>query len=643
MGVQTSAYLPSLRFGSVDRFNEYSCLAWLAPGTVTAIDLHMNKLATILFSSSLGLGACAWQDQDVTDGSSHGLAASQHPSATMALLPTAQQQQLRAVGVVDVELNERSVPWLMRFAPGAVATASVLPKIASLYSMDVNDLVPRSSDIDELGLQHHRYTQIHNGLLAVGSELVVHEDEFGNVASVVSTLVQGATATQATMVASDLLVLAKANYLHLKDVTAVAGPLVYVVKEGVMHLAHTITVSGISPSQPVRDRIYVDATTGAYITTHPQIHTARVRETYDAKSTETKGTLVLSENQATSPDTVITKIHTNTGRAYDCFKQFFSRDSYNGQGATIVATGHYGVQMNNAFWSPDAQQLAFGDGDGQIFGPLVDFDIASHELAHAVTSSTSNMTYEKESGALNEAMSDIAAMMCQAKLSGGVSDATWLLGEESWTPNKAGDALRYADKPSKDGFSKDHVSQMPACGTPTENNDWCGVHSNSGIANLAFKLLVTGGTHPSVASAVQVPKLGMDRSAAITFRAWTQHMTPSSTFAQTRAAFKQAATELYPTETATIAATELAWYAVGAGPAVGNLPTGVEDPNKLADQPQDPSNPDPSNPSDPNNPGAGSQPQLIEGSCSSSTAPSGPTVLMLLAMFGLVAKRRRAS
>jgi Zn-dependent metalloprotease len=142
----------------------------------------MNKLATVLFASSLGLGACAWQDQDVTAGGSQGLAASQHPSATMALLPTAQQQQLRAVGVVDVELNERSMPWLMRFAPGALATAAALPQIASLYNMDVNELVPRSSDTDELGLQHHRYSQIHNGLLVVGSELVVHEDEFGNVA-----------------------------------------------------------------------------------------------------------------------------------------------------------------------------------------------------------------------------------------------------------------------------------------------------------------------------------------------------------------------------------------------------------------------------------------------------------------------------
>ena len=59
--------------------------------------------------------------------------------------------------------------------------------------------------------------------------------------------------------------------------------------------------------------------------------------------------------------------------------------------------------------------MVFGDGlppDISIGGQTFDFfsgalDIVAHELTHGLTQYTSNLIYRNESGALNEAFSDI--------------------------------------------------------------------------------------------------------------------------------------------------------------------------------------------------------------------------------------------
>ena len=52
--------------------------------------------------------------------------------------------------------------------------------------------------------------------------------------------------------------------------------------------------------------------------------------------------------------------------------------------------------------------MVYGDGDGTTFVPLSGgLDVIGHELTHAVTERSSNLIYQYESGALNEAISDI--------------------------------------------------------------------------------------------------------------------------------------------------------------------------------------------------------------------------------------------
>ena len=69
---------------------------------------------------------------------------------------------------------------------------------------------------------------------------------------------------------------------------------------------------------------------------------------------------------------------------------------------------HYDRGYANAFW--DGAQMVFGDGDGEIFGNFTgSIDVTGHELTHGVTQYTANLSYEGQSGALNESISDVFA------------------------------------------------------------------------------------------------------------------------------------------------------------------------------------------------------------------------------------------
>jgi vibriolysin len=145
-----------------------------------------------------------------------------------------------------------------------------------------------------------------------------------------------------------------------------------------------------------------------------------------------------------------------------------------------------------------------------------------------------------------------------------VSGNTWKIGEECWTPATAGDALRYMNDPALAG----DYDYYPTRYTGTSDNG--GVHWNSGIANLAFKLAVTGGTHPRGKTTTVVPALDADpvasiqKGAAIFYRANTVYLTAGSTFSDARGATAQAATDLYGATAAS--AINAAWTAVGVAP-----------------------------------------------------------------------------
>ncbi len=420
-----------------------------------------------------------------------------------------------------------------------------------------------STLVDKLGQNHVKLRESLHGLPVIGAEYVIHSDRSGNVFALNGRFVpDSGLPHQPSIDATAALLRAVAQMGIALPRFTKAAELVYVVDDqSNAFLAWTARVSYTDAEGPQLDIIYADATTGDLVLRDPQYKRVRDRLTYSADGgTSLPGRLVLTENSPPSDDSTLQAGHDYAGVTYDYYATVHGRDSFDNAGATIVSTVHFGFQYNNAFWN--GSQMVYGDGDGFVFAPLsLALDVDAHELTHAVTERTAALIYSNETGALNEATSDILGNSVEA-WSRGISENTWKVGEDVYTPGTPGDALRYMNDPAAAG-DRDYY---PDRYTGTGDNG--GVHTNSGIANLAYYLMVVGGTHPRGKTSVYVPPLdgwqatSLDLAQRIWYRALTQgYMTSTTNFQGARNATAQAATDLYGATAA--ASVHKAWDAVG--------------------------------------------------------------------------------
>ncbi|MEQ3691531.1 MAG: M4 family metallopeptidase [Flavobacterium sp.] len=258
--------------------------------------------------------------------------------------------------------------------------------------------------------------------------------------------------------------------------------------------------------------------------------------------------------------------HWGAEMTYDYWMTKHNRNSFNNSGAAINSYVHYSSNYDNAFW--DGSRMTYGDGSGTYFDILTSLDVAAHEIGHAVCSYTANLAYQRESGALNEAFSDIwgAAVEYYA----APNKSTWLIGED--IERRSGHlALRSMSNPKSEGQPDTYGGtywKNPNCGTPTQSNDYCGVHTNSGVLNHWFYILVQGksGTN-DIGSSYNVTGIGMDKAANIAYRLESVYLSANSTYANARTYGIQSATDLYGANSAEVIATTNAFYAVGIGSA----------------------------------------------------------------------------
>jgi len=292
---------------------------------------------------------------------------------------------------------------------------------------------------------------------------------------------------------------------------------------------------------------YINASNGDVINTYNNLQHTLDRKSYDAGSgTSLPGTLTRSEGDGPSGDVILDGAHNNAGLVYNYYFNQYGRDSYDDAGATIVSTVHYDQNYNNAFWSPMRQQMVYGDGDGSTFGPFSKaLDIVAHELTHAVTEKESDLVYQYQSGALNESISDIFAVL--------VDDDDWMIGEDSYTPGTSGDALRYMDNPPL-GNQPDHMVDFLV--TSSDNG---GVHTNSGIPNKAAYLMADGGTHRGIT----VTAMGRAAMGRVFYAANLYYLQSNDGFIEARQATIDAVRSEFPGDTQKENTVHAAWDAVG--------------------------------------------------------------------------------
>ncbi|PHC39488.1 peptidase M4 family protein, partial [Bacillus pseudomycoides] len=140
------------------------------------------------------------------------------------------------------------------------------------------------------------------------------------------------------------------------------------------------------------------------------------------------GTLATSTS-TTFNDPKAVSAHFLATKVYDFYKDKYKRNSFDNKGQKVVSVVHAWdsedtndpKNWQNALSANNGSMLVYGD-------PIVKaFDVAGHEFTHAVTSSESNLEYSGESGAINEALSDIMGTAIEKYINKGKFN--WTMGE----------------------------------------------------------------------------------------------------------------------------------------------------------------------------------------------------------------------
>ncbi|KUN29602.1 peptidase [Streptomyces antibioticus] len=480
-------------------------------------------------------------------------------------------------------------------------------------STSVRDVV-----VDEDGSQHVRYDRSYRQLPVLGGDFVIHLAPDGTYRGVdratrAAISLPGITPKVPASTAADLAVdVLGAAYSGdaLKQVKVAEPRLIVDALHDAPRLAwRTDVVAMDSSGNPVARTVLTDARTGARIDTWETretatgdgrslyggtvaLETTRIGAAHQLKD-PTRGNTYTGDagdktdlctggtcgsrtpvnpftdddnhwgtGESTDRSTVAVDAQYGSAMTWDYYKDVHGRNGIANDGKGSYNRVHYGTNYSNAFWDDNCFCMTYGDGNGTHFGPMAELDVAAHEMTHGVTSKTAGLVYRGESGGLNEATSDIFGTLVEFYADNPQDPGDYLIGEKIVRSRYPQEALRFMDKPSKDGGSADYWSSSVAN---------LSVHYSSGVANH-FAYLLAEGSGPKTINGVTYDSPTYDRSTvtgigraklgAIWYRALTVYTTSSTDYAGARAATLNAARDLYganSTEYSTVAA---AWSAV---------------------------------------------------------------------------------
>ncbi|MET8974211.1 M4 family metallopeptidase [Streptomyces sp. NPDC004539] len=499
----------------------------------------------------------------------------------------------------SVQLTPSQRAELLRDADADKAATAKTLGLGAQEALIVRDVV---KDTD--GTTHTRYERTYAGLPVLGGDLVVKENASGvaqgvvkatnatvKVASLTPKIAAGAAEKQAlSRAAAEGAEGADTNRAPRKVIWAANGTPV---------LAYETVVGGLQhDGTPNELHVITDANTGQKLYEYQAVETGTGNTMYSgsvtlgttqsgssytltdagrgnhrtynlnrgssgtgtlfSKSSDTWGNGLPSNLETAGADA-----HYGAAVTWDYYKNVHGRNGIRGDGVAAYSRVHYGNAYVNAFWQDSCFCMTYGDGAGNN-KPLTSLDVAGHEMSHGVTANTARLVYSGESGGLNEATSDIFGTSVEFYANNASDVGDYLIGEKI-DINGNGTPLRYMDRPSKDGSSRD--SWYSGLGG-------LDVHYSSGPANHFFYLLsegsgtktINGVTYNSPTSdGLPVTGIGRDKAEKIWFRALATKFTTNTNYAGARTGTLAAAGELYGTTSAEYRAVQDSWAAIAVG------------------------------------------------------------------------------
>ena len=487
------------------------------------------------------------------------------------------------------------------------------------------DLRLLNSETDRLGQTHYRYLQTYQNIPVENSMLIAHTNA-GKLEAISGAVItkfdSRLTQRSAASVTSSRAISTAMNYMHAvkyawqdagmeerikmrKGANATYYPVPAQVWYGgddkldpsSLRLAYKVDIYSIQPLS--RKFIYVDAQNGRVLGFKDEIETTDATGTaatgYSGTQTIhsdlngssyrlrdlTKGNGIITLHAATghadytsttanwsfsTADKWALDAHFGAASTWTYYKNNFNRNSVDNAGYALTSWVNDAATTDNAYW--DGSEMVYGNRSSNGAG-VVGIDVTGHELTHGVTQYTCNLTYSKEPGAMNESMSDIMGKSVQFYTK--PADNSWILSNDmAWE-------IRSFSNPNADGQPDTYKGTYWV----TSSTDNYGVHTNSGVGNFMFYLLVTGGTGTNdIGNAYTVNGIGLAEADQIIYRTQTVYLTATSQYADWRTASINAATDLYGAASNEVTQVKNAWYAVGIGTAGGTggtctAPTGL--------------------------------------------------------------------
>ncbi len=250
------------------------------------------------------------------------------------------------------------------------------------------------------------------------------------------------------------------------------------------------------------------------------------------------------------------------GDAHYCASSFYDFmadlgwDGVDGEGGSLISIVHARDRYYlNAFW--DGVRTQYGNGDCDEYGPLTTLDVVGHEFLHGVITNSSALVYRNESGALNESIADIFGKALQYAYD--PENFSWYYGDSFRTDPEAR-LFRSMNDPNELEDPKFYGGEHWYSG----KGDNGGVHSNSGVFNYWYYLLVEGVSGINEAGvAFDVPSVGWDKATEIVYELTVAYLTENSNYFDAMELSIEVTEQLFGQNSTEFNAVVEAWKAVG--------------------------------------------------------------------------------
>ena len=485
-----------------------------------------QTLMTVICMVLLGLGAVP------------ALAQSSADAISDFLVETRGAASVRTNPATGVAKFVRLQPGALSDLPGAAVEAradAFFSRYGRMFGIDDPGQLQRFAVVRSPAMAHVKYQQFHRGVPVFAGVLHASFDRGNRLVAIngvfLPDLAVDTNPSWSAEAAADVA---------LRRVSAAelaANTTLYVFRSGLLqgipgrnHLVWEVEV--VNAARSVREFVYVDAHYGKVV---DQI--TGIREALNRDVSETSlGNVVWTEGD---PNPI--PAGWSGGSAQDIIDW---QDEIDGAEETYNL---FGSMTNGAYLSYDGAmaQMRTVNNDPNINCPNARWtgvsanyctgvtadDVVAHEWGHAYTEYTNNLIYQWQSGALNESYSDIygetvdqlngrgtdtpanprSAGGCSIYNNGAPDNSyLWLMGEDAsafgtairdmWHPNCENDPGKVTDSGQYD------------CNLEPDGG---GVHTNSGVPNHAYALLVDGGTY----NGFTVSALGFTKAARIEWEA----------------------------------------------------------------------------------------------------------------------------